>query len=109
MPHTETEGFGERCKHDSLETPVQQEGIYDGPTNKTNHTDQYIIRFGDEAEVSQIPPGFAVCTKNQTKTVSQAQQLLLVAPYEIVNLLIPPLGKAQTIPEMQWDLGSKLI
>lgn len=41
--------------------------------------------------------------------MSQAQQLLLVAPYEIANLLIPPLGKAQRIPEMQWYLSSKLI
>lgn len=41
--------------------------------------------------------------------MSHAQQLLLVAPYEIANLLLPPLGKAQRIPEMQWYLGSKLI
>lgn len=35
--------------------------------------------------------------------------LLLVAPYEIADLLVPPLGKAQGIPEMQWYLGSKII
>lgn len=47
--------------------------------------------------------------KDQTKAVSHAQQLLLVAPYEIAELLVPPLGKAQGIPEMQWYLGSRII
>lgn len=46
--------------------------------------------------------------KDETKAVSHAQKLLLVAAYEIANL-VPSLGKAQRIPEMQWYLGSKLI
>lgn len=50
-----------------------------------------------------------MCMKDQTKAVSHAQQLLLVAPYEIANILVPSLGRAQRIPEMQWYLGSKLI
>lgn len=40
MPHTETDGLGERCRHDhSLEAPAQYEEIGDGPTNNMNHTD----------------------------------------------------------------------